>query len=214
MDFEDFKRYWRNSYIGIPTKEGTVMPFKVEVIDGNNVMGHLLKDKGSAKRPHVYEWKILNNNKTIFKPPPPGMINDKKGVTYLTTLPMRQWHKGVTMGNGRMRAHLPYSHDFIRATGMLGEAIGSDRMMWEYYNPSYFDITKLEGMLQRGTRFGGAITHTMALIMSEKTPHSVLLYKETEIGEYRDGIIHLYQRMMPYADHVKRELRMEVLIDG
>ncbi|KKM69623.1 hypothetical protein LCGC14_1448890 [marine sediment metagenome] len=213
MEYDDFARYWPNSWIGIHQPMGHYLPYRIDGIGGQQVVGVIIKNSKGNTSEHNTTFDTLNTEKNIFKIHTVGMVNDKKGVFYVKQRPARQWRKGFTVTEGRVSRHLPFTPDFLKQTKYSPSKVGAPHIIWSMFNPHYYDIHEIATLLRKGRKYGGAIAQTMALCMSETSEHSVLVYKENTIGRFIDNKIHLQPRMFPYADHVKRELGVEVVID-
>ena len=211
MNYDDFSRYWSGTYIGIKSEE-SIRPFYVSDIGDRQVQGVYLAHKGSKTEHAVLSWEDMNVSSTVFKTPPPNMVTDGKGVVYISMSPVRQWKKGYVTGRTRTHVYSPFSQAFKKATGFTSASADNNKLIWNLFNPAYYTLKELEPKLQAGKLFGGPLCNTMALCISEKHHDSMLLYKEQFIGEYKEGKMVLYPNMLPYADHVQRELQVEVQI--
>ena len=211
MDYNDFSRYWAGTYIGIKTKDG-IRPFYVSDIGDRQIQGVYIEPKGVEQEHAMLTWEAINVPSTVFKTPPPNMVMDGKGVVYISMSPVRQWKKGYVSHRSRTHVYSPFSQTFRKATGFTSSAANNNNLIWNLFNPVYYTLKELETKLQAGTLFGGPLCSTMALCISEKHHDSMLLYKEQFIGEYKENKIVLYPNTLPYADHVQRELQVEVQI--
>jgi|TARA_B110000908_G_C10165370_1_gene408100 hypothetical protein len=202
MSARDIEATYNNTFLEIKTRDSDdFYPIKVIGTDSSEpsgpiVLGRTL-DGGSVRFP-LYSPDV----EVRWEWPELGMRNFERFVVYVSRQAQRQFRRGVREGQLDLRSRGRSMAEYLDID--IHYEFESRGFLQTLFNPKYPSLDKALEQVNNAEVLARAFSPCFAVEADPRVDHPLLIYKETAVGVFKDGVLELDSNALHLQPMIQR----------